>query len=372
MCGVEKEENIIGKKCHDIFPGETCHTEHCPLKLVLKGEKKVDEDVRKELPDGEERFYILNARPYYSEDREVIGVMEIFKDVTVRREIQAMAEHSAQQQGRMEMANNVLHDIGNALTGISVHALKPQNQKEWEEIKSIRQLRDLFAKKSPELISAFGREKSEELIKFMDALLVTLEKRCDSSIEFSRKISKAVGHMTSVLDLQRLYMKENSAPLATDIALGNMIEDALLMLAAGAEKREIEVKTSFDGQNPRVAGDQTRLIRVFLNIIKNAYEAFDADNSDDPKILTANVYVDNENDQAVIVFADNASGFHSESAESFFERGFSTKERGLGIGLQECRSIIESHSGTVAIESEGEGKGAKVIIKLPLLKARKG
>lgn len=372
MCGAVKEEDVIGKKCYEVFPGENCDTENCPLKLVMNGAEKVDYDVRKKLPDGNERFYMLNVRPYYSEEREVIGIMEIFKDITVRREMQDLAESSAQQQGRMEMANNVLHDIGNALTGISVHALKPQNQKDWDEIKSLRQLKNLFVKKNADLASAFGREKSEELFRFIDALAAALEKRCASSVEFSKKIARAVGHMTSVLDLQRLYMKESGAPLATDIPIRNMIDDALLMLAAGAEKRNIEVKTSFDGQNPYVQGDQTRLIRVFLNVIKNAYEAFDAIDSNTSNVFQVNVYADNEKDQAVIVFADNASGFHPERAENFFTRGFSTKEKGLGIGLHECRSIIESHGGTIAIESEGEGKGAKVVIKLPLLKTRKG
>jgi signal transduction histidine kinase len=72
-----------------------------------------------------------------------------------------------------------------------------------------------------------------------------------------------------------------------------------------------------------------------------------------------------EKKEIIIVFSDNGIGFSPEMEEKLFERGFTTKRTGSGIGLYECRSIIESHGGTITIESKGIGTGASTIIKLP-------
>jgi sensor histidine kinase regulating citrate/malate metabolism len=67
----------------------------------------------------------------------------------------------------------------------------------------------------------------------------------------------------------------------------------------------------------------------------------------------------------IITIADNGAGFEPEAAESFFKSGFSTKHRDSGIGLTQCRKIIEKHSGQIRLESEGIGMGARAIIELP-------
>ena len=372
MYSLENERDVIGKKCYEIFTGDACHTENCTLQQILSGKEKLEIDVKRKLPNGEDKIFILSVRPYYSADGDVTGIMEVFKDITVRSELQEMAERNAQHLGRIEMANNVLHDIGNALTGISACMLKPQAQKDWVEIKSLHQLKDLFITSEKLLAAALGENKSRKLISFIDALAASFEKRSASHTEFFEKISRAIGHISSVLDLQRHYMKEKSTPLASDISLKNMIEDTLVMLAGSQEKRDIQIKMNFRGENPKVSGDQTRLIRVFLNIIKNIYEAFDSAESAETKILSINTESDHEKNEVSIVFTDNACGFLPELAEQLFDRGFTTKEKGSGIGLHECRSIIESHGGTIKIESKGKNTGATVTIILPLLKTKQG
>ena len=69
---------------------------------------------------------------------------------------------------------------------------------------------------------------------------------------------------------------------------------------------------------------------------------------------------------ATITFTDNGAGFSEEVGGRLFERGFTTKPNGSGIGLHECRSIIASHGGSIAMESEGGNSGATTIVTLPL------
>jgi hypothetical protein len=68
----------------------------------------------------------------------------------------------------------MLHDIGNALTGISAQVLKPQVEKNWKEVSSLKQLREMLASSEKELNGAFGREKAQALNNFIAALTNSL------------------------------------------------------------------------------------------------------------------------------------------------------------------------------------------------------
>jgi signal transduction histidine kinase len=173
--------------------------------------------------------------------------------------------------------------------------------------------------------------------------------------------------VTSVLDLQRHYMRERHSPLAKEINISTIINDSLVMLSESIKKREIEVELNNEARGLTISGDQTRLIRVFLNIIKNIYEAFDQLEPGPGKKLDIDIRTDEKHNQVVISFKDNAIGFDSETAKKLFERGFTTKYNGSGIGLHECKSVIESHGGTFSIESSGVNSGALTTIKLPIL-----
>ena len=59
-----------------------------------------------------------------------------------------------------------------------------------------------------------------------------------------------------------------------------------------------------------------------------------------------------------ILIYDSGKGFDKTVADRLFSKGFSTKPSAAGMSLYSCRAILESHEGSVAITSEGEGKGA--------------
>lgn len=300
------------------------------------------------------------------------GSVWMFEDITEEKLARTLVEESAQKQGRIEMANNMLHDIGNALTGVSSCMTGPQLEKNWPEIKLLRQLQDLFASVEKELTGLLGETKEKALVGLIEALTSSLQKRNTNNLEFCEKISNAVGHICAVLDLQRYYLREKSAPLATTFDLKKIIEDALTILASSLQKRNIEVKISAAGIKTLVSGDQTRIMRLFLNIIKNIYEAFDDLEPSPDRKLEINIISDIEKQETTIAFKDNGIGFSPETGGKLFERGFTTKRTGSGIGLHECLAIVESHGGTIAIESNGENTGACTIIKLPFPGNQKG
>jgi len=85
MSGLGKDE-AIGRKCYEVFSGPQCHTPSCPLTRILEGEERVERDVERERRDGTTVSYIVTATAFRGPDRELIGVVEAFKDITERKE----------------------------------------------------------------------------------------------------------------------------------------------------------------------------------------------------------------------------------------------------------------------------------------------
>lgn len=359
-------EKIQGASTRVIYPSEQVYEELDRMAYPeLAGGGRSDNTLQLKRSDGS-LFWCRFIGKALDPENIQNGSIWMFEDITEEKEAQRIAEENAQQQGRIEMANNMLHDIGNAMTGISTYVLKPQMEKVWQEIKSLYQLRDLFTNSEDKLIEVFGKEKQRALSNFMKALIASFEERRTRQLEFSGKISSAIGHVCSVLDLQRHYLKESALPLATKINLPTIISDTLVMLSGTLKKQDIEVSFDVEDKNLNISGDQTRLMRVFLNIIKNASEAFDEKEAvETGRILKIALALDKEKEEIKVVFSDNGIGFAAGTGEEFFERGFTSKANGFGIGLHECRSIIESHGGTMTIKSDGINTGAVIVITFP-------
>jgi signal transduction histidine kinase len=279
------------------------------------------------------------------------------------------AEKNALQQGRIETANNILHDIGNAMAGVSSYVLRPQMDKKWQEIQSLYQLRDLFESNEQEIVKVFGKEKQYALDNFMKALIAALEGRNSDYLVFLEKISAAVGHVCSVLELQKRYLREKVLTHAEKINLPAIISDTIVMMSGSFQKRDIEVNFDVEDKEIHISGDKTGLVRVFLNIMKNTCESFDEIKaSKDERKLKIAVSVNEKKGEVKIVFSDNGIGFAAGDAEKVFERGFTSKPNGSGIGLHECRMTIESYGGTITMKSDGMNTGVTTTIIFPIFK----
>lgn len=103
--------------------------------------------------------------------------------------------------------------------------------------------------------------------------------------------------------------------------------------------------------------------RAMINLIVNAAEALIAHESDDKKI-----YINlksSKDDSIIIEIEDNGPGIEPEYLSKMFNTKFTTKSSGHGIGLISVAKIIETHEGTISVDSK-LGQGTKFIIKLPI------
>jgi signal transduction histidine kinase len=128
-----------------------------------------------------------------------------------------------------------------------------------------------------------------------------------------------------------------------------------------SDRKKIRVVTDIDPQLPQVYANYEELKQVFLNIVKNAFEAMP-----DGGELTIKTCLKSDSPKNIeITFADQGMGIKKENLSKLFNPFFTTKVRGTGLGLAVCRRIIvERHHGKIRIESE-ENRGTIVKVELP-------
>ena len=134
--------------------------------------------------------------------------------------------------------------------------------------------------------------------------------------------------------------------------INEIIEDSL---TKGNIPRNIEVKRNF--KKAIIGVDEKQLERVFLNLIKNAVQAM-------PHGGKLAVTTKETKDNVEIIFADTGVGISEENISKLFTPLFTTKAKGIGMGLAICKNIVEQHNGTIEVKSK-PGQGTTFTIKLP-------
>jgi signal transduction histidine kinase len=296
-------------------------------------------------------------------------LMVAFEDVTAMAAAEQRAhealEAQAVQSGRVEMASTVLHDIGNAITGIGTRSAQLLADPAWPEIENLARMSSLLQSQAALLAPVLGERKATALGGLASALERSLREREITLREHIRSLVSSVAHIQEILSVQRQYVQHGSAGPRSPVVLAELVHDAIAIHSPGLRKRSIELVRHLAADLPRLRLDRTRMVQVLGNLIRNACESFDS--LDETKIVRRlEISAENlEPGWVRLVVRDNGSGFSPQHAESFFERGATTKSHGSGIGLASSRATVESHGGKMRMESDGIGKGAAVTIDLP-------
>jgi len=162
-----------------------------------------------------------------------------------------------------------------------------------------------------------------------------------------------ITHIQEILDIQRQYIMGHESQERKPVNLRNLINDCLAMLLASIDKMAIAVSLNVSADLPLIKGDRTKLMQAILNILKNSIESIEPGSSN--KNIVLNAYTNS--DSVVLQVKDSGVGFDDSTAKQLFQRGFTTKSSASGLGLYNCRSIIDSHEGSINITSDGPGKG---------------
>jgi PAS domain S-box-containing protein len=143
-----------------------------------------------------------------------------------------------------------------------------------------------------------------------------------------------------------------------EVDLGDSVRSVVSFLK-GKQSAEVEVNVTVPVEPLLIRGDRDQINQVITNLLNNAYDALTPPGRIDVA-LTADAY------WVHLSITDNGMGIPPDARAHLFEPFFTTKPegKGTGLGLAICIGIVESHGGTIDVESE-VGKGSTFSVHLP-------
>jgi len=166
-----------------------------------------------------------------------------------------------------------------------------------------------------------------------------------------------------LLDMNRLTAGDIRLEIAP-VDLAAILETAVRTLQPAADARNVEIVADIDAHVEPVRGDARRLQQVLWNLVQNAIKFTPSGG----RVRTRLGQVDG---QVVVTVEDNGRGIASAFLPHVFERfrrqdTFVTRDTsGLGLGLSIAKHLVELHGGTIEAFSDGEGRGATFVVRLP-------
>ena len=167
--------------------------------------------------------------------------------------------------------------------------------------------------------------------------------------------------------LRLLLKKGELQEHCDDVDLNEVIRDLVKLMRSDLINRNVTVDTDLAQNLPAVTGDRVQLQQVLLNLMLNGCEAMADHNSSERRLLIASQL---ENGAVRVSVADRGSGIPEEKMQQVFERFFTTKKEGMGLGLSVCRTIIDGHRGKIWATNDA-GCGATFHFSLPIVGAGK-
>ena len=170
----------------------------------------------------------------------------------------------------------------------------------------------------------------------------------------AERASLLIGRLRSVL------RKDDFRTSAVDVA--EVVKDAVQLVASEASRRRASLEVVLPQGLPPVDGDAVLLLQLLLNLLLNALDAIEAQPPGKRRVSVRAVQNAGTLELSV---TDSGPGFSQAARDSLFQPFFTTKPKGLGMGLAICRSIAEAHQGSVVAASGPEG-GAVFRLTLPV------
>ena len=167
--------------------------------------------------------------------------------------------------------------------------------------------------------------------------------------------------------LRLLLKKGEVQEHSDDVDLNEVIRQVINLMRSDLINRNVTVDTDLAQNLPAITGDRVQLQQVLLNLALNGCEAMAGCNSSEHRLLIASHL---ENGAVRVSVADRGSGIPEGKMQRVFERFFTTKKEGMGLGLSVCRTIIDAHRGKIWATNNA-GCGATFHLSLPIVPAEK-
>ena len=279
--------------------------------------------------DGTEYQIADSGTPIYNDEKELVGTVLVFHDVTGQYKLAERLHQAEKMQAIGQLAGGIAHDFNNMLGGIIGSA---------------------------ELLDTYLQKEQTKCRKYVHLIIET---------------SKRVATLTDKL----LSFSRKGKRVEVPVDLHTVIEDTTAILERSIDK-QISIEMQFNAVSSIIIGDVSQLQNAILNLCVNARDAMQKYGK--LTIVTENIFLDKDychvktlelqpGKYVQITVKDTGHGIPQDMLKKIFEPFFTTKEtgQGTGLGLAAVYGAIRDHHGDVSVYSE-LGKGSVFYVYLPV------
>ncbi len=290
------------------------------------------------------------------------------RDITERKKAEAeLAElnkrliDSSRRVGKAEIATSVLHNVGNVLNSVNVSASLVCDKLRQSGVSDLTKAVDVMEQHLDDMACYMTEdERGKHLPRFLIALSRQMAADEETILEEVQSLVKNIEHIKEIVALQQSHAGVSG--LIQEASLAELLEDAIRINIASAERHGIKVEREFE-EFPPVRVDRQKLLQIFVNLVSNAKYALIESDSTDRQIVVRLLRTDDG--LARIEVQDNGIGIPAENMSRIFSHGFTTRKEGHGFGLHSGALAAEEMGATLTVHSDGPQTGATFVLEIP-------
>ena len=359
---------LIGRKCHSAFRNSVSPCHSCPAQRCIQTKRSETETVQ--IPSPTKKWFEIHCHPIIDErDGEVIGIIELHRDITDQRraeadrsELQEKLIASSRQAGMAEVATGVLHNVGNVLNSVNVSAQLLAERTKESQVVWLGRATALIEEHLSDLAAYITTDaKGQHLPDYLCKLSSRLLEEREASLDELNSLVRNVEHIKEIVTRQQSYAALGG--VAVEASLATLADDALKTCDGSLQKYKIEVKRQFDDVPP-IMTDKHKVMQILINLISNAKHALIASGNAEKQVAVRVETVGTE--RVAVTVTDNGVGITTDAIDRVFNHGFTTKKDGHGFGLHSSSLAAKELGGALTVFSAGVGQGAAFKLELPL------
>jgi two-component system, LuxR family, sensor kinase FixL len=295
--------------------------------IAIKGDYELE--YRVPLRDRAIRWIGERARCLADEKRELTRLLGVSVDITKRKQAE---EEAHRQRGQINLLSRVSL-LGEMTTSLAHELYQPLSAIITNANAGMRSI-----------------DKGKEDPGTLREILVDVEADGRRAHDIIRNVRNTI---------------KKSHPTLRRINLNELVTKVAHIVRPDAVAYSCEVETSLAKDLPLIEGDPVQIQQILVNLVSNALDAMRQTPADRRKVEISTA--GNGDNEVRLSVRDHGTGIRAEVHERLFDRFFTTKEQGLGMGLAIVRSIVESHGGDIQAENVADG-GARFYFTLPVKK----
>jgi two-component system sensor kinase FixL len=317
---------MVGRPIWAIIPPDRRAEETEILRRVGTGESVHHYETSRLCKGGREITVSLSVSPIREGTGTIIGASAILRDVTEQRQIeqrasklQAELAHAARVNAVSQLSSALAHELNQPLTAIMNYVSAAKLR--WSQAGGV------------------GSDKAFPLL--------------DKAILQAERAGAIIQRLRSFLEKREPHRVEED--------LNAALQEAIALGFVGSSNDGVSLALDLAPDLPAIRVDKVQIEQVIVNLLRNATEAM---KETDRRELSISSYRAGAKIVEITV-ADTGSGIPDSVAQQLFEPFVTTKEKGMGVGLSICRTIIEAHGGRIWMVPNPTG-GTIFKIQLPV------